>query len=340
MGSCKKEVKVIRSFYFWKSNQRYFSNDEKTAVKDLSIQRLYVKFFEVEKDLSLGNKPISKSRLSLGAVSYEKDSLYYQALESLEVVPTVYIQNEVFKEISTSGIDSLAENVNFLIGKYYQKKYAQIPHRLEEIQIDCDWTGSTRGNYFVFLEKIKMLSELKVSCTLRLYPYKYPDKMGLPPVDKAMLMCYSLFNPLDRPNDNSIQDNAELKLYLKGANDYPIPLDVALPIFSWQLLYQNQQFKGVISDQIQNISDFTEKDDDLWHRVVKDTVVGDYYLRRGDMIKYESAQPAQLQETVTLLKESIDFNEEMAVSFFHLTFENLDSTQYEALANIYSSFSE
>ncbi|MBK7469002.1 MAG: hypothetical protein IPJ43_20660 [Saprospiraceae bacterium] len=59
---------------------------------------------------------------------------------------------------------------------------------------------------FLFPTKLKSISDKEISATLRLYPYKYTDNMGVPPVDKVMLMCYNLLNPLENLKQNSILD--------------------------------------------------------------------------------------------------------------------------------------
>lgn len=114
-----------------------------------------------------------------------------------------------------------------------------------EIQIDCDWTLKTKVNYFAFLNALKKISHKTISCTLRLYPFKYPEIMGTPPVDKATLMCYNLTKPLESENKNSILDNNELRSYLKNTEKYPIHLDIALPLFS--MMYQNgRKYKALL----------------------------------------------------------------------------------------------
>ena len=133
-----------------------------------------------------------------------------------------------------------------VINKYcYYENYDKTKDKIfdfNEIQIDCDWTKYSKEKYFYLLKKIKELSDKKLSCTLRLYPYKYPDIMGVPPVDKATLMCYNLIKPLSQQNKNSILDIEELKKYLNEKKSSPLHLDIVLPTFYWTQLYQNNQF--------------------------------------------------------------------------------------------------
>lgn len=214
---------VEKSFYYWKSNGYWLSNSELDQLKDLHIQKLYIKFFEVEPDPIFMAKPFAKSQLEIrnytGRCQTEQDSLLCSTISNLKIIPTIYIKNNVFNNTSGKNLDTLADNIIFLINKYYKKNINNSSADYKEIQIDCDWTQKTKDNYFYLLSAIKKLSKKIISCTLRLYPYKYPDVMGLPPVDKATLMCYNLINPLGNENKNSILNINELESYfLKVAN--------------------------------------------------------------------------------------------------------------------------
>lgn len=248
--------------------------EEKQRLKDVGATKLYVKFFEVEKNAGMGIIPIAKSNLNTS---------YYPGEDTLKVVPTVYLRNEVFSNTTRGELDSLAENVNFLIAKYKKENYSE-GEESGEYQMDCDWTPSTKYNYFYFLKKLKAISKKEISCTLRLYPYKYPDKMGVPPVDKVMLMCYNLINPLENHDKNSILDLKELSSYLNN-HDYPLHLDVALPLYSWMHVYQNNNFSEVIYTDTKAIKSILRKEKNLWYEVKKDTVVNEFYLRAGDKVK-------------------------------------------------------
>ena len=179
-------------------------------------------------------------------------------MENRELVPCVYILDKVFIQSSKEELDELAENVVHLTTKYLSEKLVEgTSVDGSEIQIDCDWSEKSQGNYFYFLRKVKKLSNWKVSCTLRLYPYKFHERMGVPPCDRAMLMCYNLLNPLKNPRKNTILDVDEMSKYLDTDVQYPVPLDVALPVYSWMQCYDRDRFKGVIhgpTEQYANLS--------------------------------------------------------------------------------------
>ena len=161
--------------------------------------------------------------------------------------------------------------------------------------------------------------------------------MGIPPVDRAMLMCYNLINPLKEKNKNSIQNNAELELYLKGAETYPLPLDVALPIYSWSQIHQNGRFTGMMMGQQEVLEGISNPIDDMWREVQHDTVVGTYYLRIGDRIKTEKVTKKETLRTIDLLKKYIDFEDSITVSLFHLSDDQITKRTHENIKAYYAA---
>lgn len=318
---------VERAFYYWKSNS-YLSDKEMKTCDTLGIKKLYIKFFEVNFNEEWGNFPESKP---------DWWGRYSEAVRVKEVVPTVYLRNVVFLKSSKEDLDILADNVNFLINKYCNAKF-EAGTTFTEFQMDCDWTLKTKDNYFYFLKKLKGISGKQISCTLRLYPYKYPDKMGVPPVDKAMLMCYNLLNPLENPDKNSILELSELKSYLNVSEKYPLHLDFALPVYSWAQVYHNERFSEVLYTNTKLLKNILKQEKPLWYSVTHDTVINNTYLRDGDKIKYEEIDAEKIKATIELLKKYIDFNQNTTVALFHLDEEQLNNFTNEELTSFFTDF--
>lgn len=327
MGCSNKIETVEKSFYYWKSDSWDFSEKENSILQTLEIRKLYVKFFEVDHDKNFGNFPISKSNLKLN-----KQGSFS------EIIPTVYIKNEVFKETDKKGLDTLAANINFLIHKY-EAKFSPFAVA-KEFQMDCDWTLKTKDNYFYFLKKLKLISKKEISCTLRLYPYKYPEKMGIPPVDRATLMCYNLINPLENKSKNSILDLKELESYLNKKRKYPLHLDIALPTYSWMQVYQNNKFTTVIYKNQKEILPKLKKIKPLWYEVTEDHLAGDFYLRIGDKIKHEVLPPDQINQAIEVIKKNVVFDLQTTVTLFYLDEEQLSKYSDETLSGFYTNFSK
>lgn len=335
LSSChqNKIETVDRAFYYWKSNGYDLNDDESKWIDTLNVKKIYVKFFEVKYDETMGNIPISKNNLHIYNYENRNEEI------NNNVVPTVFIKNEVFIKSTKSEIDTLISNIDFLVKKYKREHFETEKNEIKEIQFDCDWTLKSKENYFYFLREFKKKSNIDLSCTLRLYPYKYRTKMGIPPVKKVTLMCYNLIQPFENKSKNSILDIEELKSYLTVDKKYPLHMDIALPIFSWCHHYQYDQFQGFTNLKVDDLKKIATKKSSLWYEVTKDSVINEVYYRQGDKIKFEEVNQNTVEDVVKIVKGRVQFDKECTVLLFHLDSDNLKSYNYEALDKFYTSFS-
>jgi len=325
---------VDRAFYFWKSNSS-IDDENLKKIKELRVRKLYVKLFEVDYSEARGNYPFEKNRMSRNEL---------QKTDSITVIPTVFIKNGIFQFNDEKSLNQLADNIVFLIEKYSKDEYDVKTKIFEynEIQIDCDWTKSTKDKYFYLLKKVKELSKKELSCTLRLYPYKYPDVMGVPPVDKVSLMCYNIIKPLSRKDKNSILDIDELKKYLGKKKSYPVHIDVALPVFYWTQLYQNNQFVKLLDFSTNEVREFAKPKEPLWYEVKKDTSFnyGETYLKAGDQIKSEEIAVATINEAISLIKKQVDLDKTTTISLFDLDASTFKQYSNEEISGFYDGFTK
>jgi hypothetical protein len=331
-----REIKPQRAFYYWQNEPYFLSDSESQTIKTLNVKKLYIKFFEVDKNDIQGIFPFAKNELNI--------SRYDSVETKIEVVPTVYIRNEVFKQSSKKEISALAENILFLIEKKFKKQYENNPVP-KEIQMDCDWTESTKDNYHLFLTilKEKMLKNaffknIKTSATLRLYAYKFPNKMGVLPVDRAMLMCYNLIPPFDAGDRNSILNISELDKYLIGSDSYPLPLDIALPIYSSVQIYQNNSFAGIIYNEDSTFFKQTKKLNNTWHLSKMDTVINGIFIRKGDKLKVEKINFKLINKSIKSILEHVELDENPTISLFHLEDYELTNFTNEELDSCFNHF--
>ncbi len=346
--ACKPKeyvTKVERACYYWKNTEDKFSEKELDYLQKDSIDKLYVKFFEVETNPDYGIIPTVKSVLGLNYWDYKNgDSLYGEKFKHLNIIPTVYIRNAVFTDISKGAMDTLADNIIFLTTKHFNEYIRSTGLPFSEIHIDCDWTPTTRDNYFYFLKKLKTLAKKSISATLRLYPYKYPDKMGILPVDKAMLMCYNLNNPLSDSEENSILESTVLEKYLKGTKKYPVHLDVALPIFNWMLWYRNNVFSGIIyTSQSDLLKDsLVQQIRPNWYALKKDIMLTDnnLFLKAGDKFKIETVNEETIHRSISLIQQHVIFDDSTTVSLFHLDTKQLEKYSHETITSFYTDFTK
>ena len=215
-----------------------------------------------------------------------------------------------------------------------------------EIQIDCDWSGTTKEKYFKllsFLRKKIASKKIKLSSTIRLHQIKFFKKTGVPPVDRGMLMFYNVGEVADISTQNSILDLEIAKQYLENFDNYPLQLDLALPIFSWGVLFRDGKMIKLISGLREaELSDSTRFVNSSASRILnfgstfevkKSTYLDGRYLYEGDQIRLESVRLEVLEETAQLLKEHL-FNEDLTISFYHLDTTTIKHFQYEKLQDI------
>jgi hypothetical protein len=331
LQACKPHsvAHVERAFYFWKNNASMTDNELK-LLDSMQVKKLYVKLFEVNHSQERGNYPEAK---------FQEWYNYQVSQKTNQIIPTVYIRNSVFLHSSNKELDQLADNVNFLIHKMISEKFTDIAP-IAEFQMDCDWTIKSKDNYFYFLTKLKQISGKKISCTLRLYPFAYPQKMGVPPVDKVSLMCYNLLNPLENKSKNSILDLSEFESYLKTADAYPLHLDIALPLYSWAQVYHNERFSEIIYSNYKDIASILKADKPMWYTVTTDTMINATYLRIGDKIKIEDNDAAKIRRAIEILKKYISLDDNTCITLFHLDEDQLKSYTHEEINSFYTDFSK
>ena len=335
-----KNQAPIKAFYYWKNYDDFWY--ESDILDTLKVRKLYVKYFEVDYDPDLGPVPKAKTELTMSRTEwdYEKDKDVLSPNAKLNIVPTVFILNSVFKEPELNTRE-MAKNILFLILKKYEENMEGFSCP-KEIQIDCDWTESTKNVYMRFLRELKQemrknksLENTQLSATLRLYAYKFPNRMGVLPVDRAMLMCYNLLTPRESGNRNSILDIQELKKYLEGADDYPVALDVALPTYSNVQVFQNQQFKSLFYEEDSAFLSYLKPLKPPFYLISKDTLVDEVYLRKGDHLKVERVSAKQIREAIDVINREVQFKDRPTMALFHLDSDELRKYTHEELVGFY-----
>jgi len=333
------------AFYYWKTEYKFNEKDRQLSG-EMGVKKFYIRYFDVDWSAT------RKEAIPVGSFHFQ-----YNELMPLDFVPCVFITNTVMLKSSNAQLDSLAIRMKrkisaitddiFQTRKYeYESKPDSIKNKIKdewpEIQIDCDWTPSSKANYFYFLKKFKeAYTDKKISVTLRLWQFKYQDKAGIPPVDKVMLMCYSLGNPKEYNIENSIATFGDIEKYIKNQK-YAVPVDIALPIFNWGVMFRNKKFKGIIGDLNAEaiISDSVHYNHIEANRYSfkNDTVIGNSYIRFGDELRLESLDPSDLKELIKLIRNSEFYNEKSTIAFFSWDTTYINQYGKENIKNYYRRF--
>ena len=292
------------SFYYWKSTFS-LSQSESDWLRDQQVERIYVKYFDV--DIENG-KAIPKAPITF------KDSAYHD----YEIVPCVFITNRTFK--AAINPESLAEKVWGFVADI-NDTYNLSP---STYQLDCDWSPSTRSNYFRFLKRLDQLAgEQSLTATIRLHQLRYPEQTGVPPVDRGVLMYYNMGDIQDVEEPNSILNTSTAASYLESNMKYDLPLDYALPVFSWVLAYRLGELHAIINQSNCNELDTLSAAQSIApsrYKMQQNTYFGNHYLNQGDILRCEMPSMADLETAIDQL--SMIDNESDYLLFYHLD-ENL-----------------
>lgn len=246
--------------------------------------------------------------------------------QKTQINPVIFIGNECFQKIDTAETILLANKIMSLVAEMLQQQGITA---VEELQIDCDWTASTRENYFRLLQEVKRsihenhllyAKNVQLSATIRLHQIKYSNRTGIPDVDKGLLMCYNMGNLKNPASNNSILDPAELKKYVGGLSHYPLQLDIALPLFSWMVYFKQQTYKGILTNL-----DPKELNEGIgyWQRNLfqfsTDTTLQGIPFQRTDVLRLEESTYADLKTSAQYISNQLSpKNQRCTILFYHL----------------------
>ncbi len=365
-GSCEKEheTEVIRSFCYWKTDLSFDKEDD-SIIKDMKVSHLYVRFFDVDWN------PFSKEPLPVATIH---DIRLNES--NPEITPSVFITNEVVLKSDKKQLDSLAiqitkriqqignkmneikaESIAYKIvypQNYNNKKdfkqlnydsvksveLAKLKVDFKEILLDCDWSEKSKENYFYLLKKIKKeIPTSNLTATIRLWQYKYAEKSGIPPVDKGLLMCYNVSKPEDFQTKNSIGTSDELAQYITH-NQYKLKLDIALPLYSWAVVFRGNKFKGILSDYEQLINDTIKLKKSTSDKYIlqDDILIGQTYLRNGDEIRIEKISDDELDKMISIVKDKIQIDNRTRVTFFSFDKKYINDYGTQNISSYYARF--
>ncbi|TRX30425.1 hypothetical protein FNW52_20260 [Flavobacterium sp. ZT3R18] len=286
--SCQQKEKPTISFYYWKTIFR-LSPKEKNTLSSNQVKRLYIRYFDIDLNPKT-QKPYPKS-----PVRFEETA------PNFEIIPVVYIKNKVMLDTKLNVLD-LAKKTNSFIQQINAKNNIVI----QEIQIDCDWTLNSKDNYLRFIEAFKKVSNKKLSATIRLHQIKYFKKTKIPNVDRGVLMYYNM-GKIAPDSLNSIYDRHIANRYLSSLKNYPLPIDIALPIYSWGIHIRDGKIIGLRNkidvNNLKNNSSFVLTKEN-WFTVTSSTFKNGVFYKEKDLLKIETISRNDLLEMADDLEEN------------------------------------
>ena len=307
LNSCSNS-KPETGFYFWKT---VFQLDtmEHRALKEIKAKSIYTRIMDIDFD------PSGVQAVPISPITFSQPVPKEQ-----ELIPVVFINQRIFSEMDSLQIRALANKiVPFVSAKIKQAGKTGFG----ELQLDCDWTQSSRDKFFYLLKYLQELPDLKgivVSTTLRLHQVKNTVTSGIPPVKKVTLMCYNMGNLRQFGNHNSTLNQQDLKTYLSGTlRNYPMEMDIALPLFQWFVVFRNNNYIGIskyISEQdINNTALFTPNPNSNLYILTVDLPKAN--LKKGDVVRFEKVTQNDLLQTAKFLRGELKGKKHQII-FYHL----------------------
>lgn len=282
--ACEQQFSTSQqAIYFWKTHLR-LSEAQEAFLQQHQISKIYVRYCDVG---LLNNAPVPIAPIQIDTMG----------LAGKTLVPVIYLKNEVFVEVPNKQyLKTLAQHLS----AYIKQINAHYHLQTAEVQIDCDWTLSTRYAYFDFLKYFKeALPEQLLSATIRLHQVKYFKDTGVPPVDYGVLMYYNM-GKITATGSNSIYDRDTAHRYLKSVKKYPLPLNVALPMFSWGVHSSKGQVlhlvNGLTTSKVQELAGLLPTAEPNVYEVKEQTYYQGRLWEVGDLIKIEEVSEAQREE--------------------------------------------
>ncbi|QKF72955.1 hypothetical protein AFAEC_0778 [Aliarcobacter faecis] len=273
-SNSSKNRELFFSYYFWENSYKEKIENEKLYIKILDIK--YSNKLEIIKTNFIEKPP--------------KD-----------FVPVIYITNKTMQNIDYEELNSkileLLKSLNFTFN---------------ELQIDCDWSNSTKNNFFLFLKELKNSLNKTISATIRLHQIKYFEKTGVPPVDYGVLMYYNMSSLGDFKTKNYILDNESAKKYHYNFDKYPLKLKLALPLYSQAVQFRDKKAINLFENVEENdfFNENFEKLENNKYKVLNSHYFKGKYIYKDDVLRFEKVEENELKialnDFIGLSKNSFD----------------------------------
>lgn len=223
LASCGRD-EPRRSVYYWQTTLRVGAAERAFLARN-GIGKVYCRYFDV---VPGDDGPQPNATLAFeGAFP-----------KTVEVVPVVFIVNDCMGQPH----DGLAEKI---VRRVSQMNETNSLLAARELQIDCDWTMTTREAFFAFLERLRAMCHdrgMKLSVTIRLHQLSQPA----PPADHGVLMMYNTGDVTKLAVRKPILDIKDVMPYMRYLRGYGMSLSTAYPLFTWHVLFRGGKYVGIM----------------------------------------------------------------------------------------------
>lgn len=280
------------AFYYWRTTFD-LTPAERRTLQQCNVSHLYIRYFDVKLDPHT-KQPIPES------------PIHFRSLppEGIRVTPVVYITNAVMLR-SDLAVDTLADHIADYIRRINRTAGLPAP---DDLQIDCDWSTRSRDRFMAFIDTLRGRIPA-LTATIRLHQAKHYTITRIPHVDRGVLMYYNM-GTIAADTLNSIYDRAIAARYITSLPRYPLPLDVALPLYAWGV---HSDANGRVKALIDRIDRNALERDTNFHLtpgsniilVRHSNIMGGRYYTAGDQVKIEAVTPRDLRGMANDLRRNL-----------------------------------
>jgi hypothetical protein len=278
------------NFYYWKTNFK-LTNNEQEILRMNHSKKIYVRYFDIT------TKVINDSIVAVP----ETPVIFSNAkdIKDINIIPTIFIQNKVMlhKHIDVEDLALKTWRQILAINKANDIE-------IKNIQVDCDWSEKSKERFFEYIKILKEKSNLNIESTIRLHQIKYPSITGIPPVDTPILMYYNM-GDINSVYCNYIFDENITDKYKKSITKHPLPLKVAIPIYSWIVHKRNGKIiatypKYDVAELLNNKKII--KTNEYFYTVKENHIFWNNTFKVNDEIKIEAISKKQLATIINDIK--------------------------------------
>ena len=266
MTTTDKLHPAVNSIYYWRTTFR-LSDAERDFLSQHNVKRMYMRMFDVVE---------SGQRYEFQEVPNATIRFEQPVPDGMEVVPTVFVTTEAVMNLEEYGAEYLAQRIVERVTNMCEWNDITNWH---ELQLDCDWNKNTRINFFMLCKYVKLAlpKDIRLSSTIRLHQLVEEA----PPVDCGVLMVYNTDSFKAYDTENSILNPNTVEQYLKLGTGYKLPLDIALPAYQWDLIYDDHYlFVEIARDSTDDNPTHIRKHEDVpFSTLQKTQALIDKYMR-------------------------------------------------------------
>jgi hypothetical protein len=328
-----------RAFYYWRTTLA-LSPVERRTVEELGVARIYLRLFDVDRaDEANGEANGETTAPQFVAPLAIEDAATLP--RTVEVVPVIYVRERALRHLDPAAAALLADGS----WRAVEQSMARLGQTAREVQIDCDWTDTTRAAYFDLLRRLgerAHRAQAILSATIRLHQIKFRERTGVPPVERGMLMFYNMGRLDADPEASAIFDPQSARAYLARVGDYPLPLDVALPIWSWVVHVRGDRVQGLLQSTAPDAlasKPWLQPVGPHRFKVLAPSFLDGALLRAGDFLDVEETTAATTQSAADMIAPLLAPSAApRTISLFHLSEKDLAHHETPTLARVFAAF--